>query len=85
MILAGSFRTAATMTAASSEMAEDHEHRYDLVLGMDGRGRLFGNYEGYVHQCKCGEYREDYLDYLEGFHDCPACGAQHRVAKVEQT
>ena len=42
----------------------DHEHRFDLQLGMDGRGQLYGDFEGYVRRCKCGEYAPDYAAWL---------------------
>jgi hypothetical protein len=46
-------------------MPAPHEHRFDLQLGADGRGQLYGNYEGYVKRCKCGEYAPDYVAYIE--------------------
>lgn len=61
----------------------EHEHSFRLVLGPDGHGQLFGDYEGYVRQCACGENAPDYADFLEGFHDCPSCGKSHRIAKAE--
>lgn len=38
-----------------------HLHSFALQLGPDGHGLLYGNYEGYIRQCKCGEYAPDYL------------------------
>lgn len=40
-----------------------HEHRFDLVLGPDGQGLLYGNFDGYVRQCKCGEFSPDYAKW----------------------
>jgi hypothetical protein len=40
-----------------------HEHRFDLQLGPDGLGRIYGEYEGYVRQCKCGEYAPDFEEW----------------------
>lgn len=42
-----------------------HEHRFDLRLGMDGHGQIYGDFEGYVRQCKCGEYAPDVLAFIE--------------------
>ena len=28
----------------------EHEHVFRLVLGPDGHGLIFGNYEGYAHR-----------------------------------
>lgn len=58
---------------------ELHEHRFDLQLGPDGHGRLFGRYEGYVYRCRCGVNRPDYQAYLDSFHNCPDCGLSHRT------
>ena len=63
--------------------ADSHEHRFDLQLGPNGHGAIFGNYEGYIRRCKCGEFADDYLDYLDGFHECPVCGASHRILPSE--
>lgn len=56
-----------------------HEHDFRLQLGPDGHGLMDGRYEGYVHRCRCGEYRPDYQAYLDSFHDCPGCGTRHRA------
>jgi hypothetical protein len=48
----------------------EHEHQFGLILGADGRGMVYGNFEGYVRRCGgmgsggCGGFAPDYLDYL---------------------
>ena len=46
------------------EPSADHTHHYDLQLGADGRGQIFGDFEGYVRRCRCGEYDPAYTDWL---------------------
>jgi hypothetical protein len=43
----------------------DHEHYFGLMLGPDGHGMLYGDYEGYVRRCKCGEYAPDFVEWGE--------------------
>ena len=48
-----------------------HEHRFGLVLGPNGHGMIYGNYEGYVRRCGgmgsggCGEYAPDFVEWQE--------------------
>lgn len=64
-------------------MIPRHEHEYRLILGPDGHGLLYGNYDGYVHRCECGKYRDDYQAYSDTFHSCPSCGKVHREEKAK--
>lgn len=48
-----------------------HEHVFGLILGADGHGMTYGNYEGYIRRCGgmgsggCGEYAPDYAAFIE--------------------
>jgi hypothetical protein len=48
---------------ATAADPKTHEHDFRLQLGADGHGQLYGNYEGYLYQCKCGEYRADFKEW----------------------
>ena len=52
----------------------EHEHRFDLQLGPDGHGLIYGAFEGYVRRCKCGEYAPDVV----------ACIQRRRALKLEE-
>jgi hypothetical protein len=57
--------------ALADAIALTHEHRFGLVLGPDGRGQIYGDYEGYVRRCGgmgsdgCGEYAPDFVTFQE--------------------
>ena len=59
-----------------------HEHRFDLQLGPDGHGQLYGNYEGYVHRC-CGVYAPDVRDWLDRRHKQRVKEARELIAKED--
>jgi hypothetical protein len=46
-------------------MTEQHEHNYTLLLGPDGHGMIYGDYEGYIRRCKCGDYAPDLVAWGE--------------------
>jgi hypothetical protein len=58
-------------SAQSLADAIAHEHRFGLILGPDGHGQIYGNYEGYVRRCGgmgsdgCGEYALDFVTFQE--------------------
>jgi hypothetical protein len=43
-----------------------HHHEWSLILGADGRGMIYGDYEGYVRSCRsCGDFAPDYAAFME--------------------
>lgn len=41
-----------------------HTHDFRLMLGPDGHGMIYGNFEGYVSRCLCGQYAPDFRAWL---------------------